>query len=97
MKTILAEIEMLESKIASVENYDDFGDGKYDHMPIAKRIPLHADKAEEFLRKGDYFNAASHARAVLSLGAAGYIGTPPYKRAEAVLKKIPHRSEWKRG
>lgn len=68
--------------------YDDFGDGKYDYLGIAQRIPLHADKAEEFLAKGDQCNAEAHAKTVKSLGAAGYIGTPPYVRAEAVLAKI---------
>lgn len=68
--------------------YDDFGDGKYDLMGVAKRIPLHAQKAEEFLAKGDKANAASHARAVISLGAQGYIGTDPYVRAQEVLRQL---------
>jgi hypothetical protein len=69
-------------------SYDDFGDGKYDHMGAAERIPIHAQKAEEFLAKGDKFNAASHAKAVLSLGAQGYIGTEPYRRAQEVLRQL---------
>lgn len=66
--------------------FDDFGDGKYDYIGIAQRIPLHAAKAEQFLAAGDVFNAASHARAVLSLGAQGFIGTLPYERAQKVLR-----------
>ncbi len=63
---------------------DDMGDGRYDYLPVAERVPLHADKAEGFERAGDWFNATMHAMSCLSLGARGWIGTGPWRRAEAV-------------
>jgi hypothetical protein len=67
---------------------DDLANGKYDYIPVAERVPLHASKAEGFLQIGDHFNAAAHAREVLKLGAEGWIGTPPYVRAQEVLKAL---------
>lgn len=68
--------------------YDDIGTGKYDYLGISERVPLHANKAEQFLAKGDLWNAANHAGYAIHLSARGFIGTPPYVRAETVLKAI---------
>jgi hypothetical protein len=70
-----------------MDNYDDMGDGKYDFLGISERIPLHADKAEEFSKEGDRFNAVGHALACVSLCARGCLGTPPYLKAVRVLIK----------
>jgi hypothetical protein len=70
------------------ESYDDFGDGKYDHMGRDKRFPLHVEKAKEFLAHGDKFNAGSHARAALMIGAKGYRGTNLYLEAQNILREI---------
>lgn len=74
------------------DDYDDFydarGRAKYDYLGIAERIPLHAKKAKQFLQKGDTHNALQHARAVLSLGAQGWIGTKPYRDAEEVMRQV---------
>lgn len=67
---------------------DDFGDGKYDYLGVDKRIPLHAQKAEEFLAQDDLYNAEAHAKKCMSLAATGWLHTEPYRRAEAVLKKV---------
>lgn len=69
-------------------NYDDLGDGKYGHMGVSERIPLHAQKAKEFFDKRDFWNAEAHAKKCIALGAAGWIGTEPYLQAERILKDI---------
>jgi hypothetical protein len=74
-------------KSMNAKGYDDIGSGKYDYLPIGKRIPIHAKKAEEFLKKGDFFNARIHAGKCHELCARGWIGTEPYKRAAKVLKE----------
>jgi len=68
--------------------YDDFGDGKYDHLGIARRVPLHALKALKFLKVGDLFNALAHAKACLWLSAWGYQGTRPWRVATWVREFV---------
>jgi hypothetical protein len=73
----------------SGSHYDDLGDEKkYVYKGISERIPLHADKAEEFLAAGDVFNATAHAKCCISLAATGMIGTPPYQRAVRVMQTL---------
>lgn len=88
MKTIktLREIALEWVKNNPNRYYDDFGDGKYDYIGMAERIPIHAAKAEEFLAIGDLCNAGSHARKAKGF----YCGIPhEYRlRAENVLKAI---------
>jgi hypothetical protein len=84
----LREIALSFVKNSPDKYYDDIGTGQYDYLGISERIPLHADKAEQFLAKGDLCNAMSHAKKAINLSARGYIGTPPYLRAERVLKAI---------
>jgi len=80
-------------KFVKLPKYDDLGSGKYDYLPIATRIQLHAKKAEEFLKKDDIFNATMHAGKCCELCAHGWIGTEPYKRASKVLKECDRRND----
>jgi len=66
----------------------DDGDGGLAYRGVAERVPLHADLAEGFLGAGDFHNAGGHARIVLMLGARGWIGSGPWARAVAVLRRI---------
>ena len=75
-------------------NYDDLGSGKYDYMGMGKRIPIHAKKAEDFLKKGDDFNAGMHAGKCRDLcSTVGMIGSSFDRRAEAVLLSLQRRSQ----
>lgn len=62
-----------------LEVIDDIG--SYFSIDVKDRIPLHANKAEEFYNSGDKFNAVAHAKECIKLGSTGN----PYCRANLVL------------
>jgi len=71
------------------KKYDDIGTGKYDKLGTNDRLKIHADKAEEFEKAGDKFNAVQHAKAAVRMASkTGQLGSEEHLRAEGVHKRL---------
>lgn len=64
--------------------YDEQGKAKYQYMGISERMPIHYQKAKEFYKAGDTFNAGQHARKYLSFAPEGYGKPEEVKEMEEI-------------